>query len=230
MAEPLNYQLVRSRKRKKTITLQLKHDGKIVIYAPHHTSRNEIDTFFTEKSSWLQKKLIEREGQAEKADTPKEFVSGEKFLYLGEGYPLEIQDTNSRKTPLRLSYGVFILDKDRVDKARELFLKWYREKAREAIVERVGYWSKKLQLFPVDMRITNARSRYGSCSPQNTLSFSWRIIMAPYTVIDYVVVHELVHIKEKNHARRFWSYLETIIPDYKRRKLWLKENAHLLRM
>ncbi len=210
------------------MTLKIRMDGKIVIYAPHHTSKGDIDMFFKEKSSWISKKLIERDRQIDSTEQVKRFVSGERFLYLGEDYPLKFHDTNGGNTPLKLLYGTFLLDKDRVDGAKELFIKWYRKRAAEEVGERVDYYSKRLRLFPLNIKITSARSRYGSCSPDNRLSFSWRIVMAPYPIIDYVVIHELAHIREKNHSRKFWSNVEKIIPDYKKRRLWLRKNGHLL--
>ncbi|HSB07579.1 MAG TPA: M48 family metallopeptidase [Thermodesulfobacteriota bacterium] len=78
------------------------------------------------------------------------------------------------------------------------------------------------------MKITSAKSRWGSCSRDNNLCFSWRIIMAPLNVLDYVLIHELVHIKEKNHSKRFWSHLEAVIPDYKKHRHWLRAHGNLL--
>jgi len=115
-----------------------------------------------------------------------------------------------------------------VEKARELFMGWYRKEAEEKLVERVRYYSNKLQLFPKDIRITSAKYRWGSCSADDRLSFSWRIIMTSFKIIDYVLIHELVHIREKNHSRRFWTCLGSIVPDYRDCRRWLKENGSSL--
>ena len=224
----LSYELIRSIKRRKTISLHIKEGGRIVVYAPHRTPKSEIQKFIEGKESWIVRKISEKErliGKAEKA-----FLPGEKFLYLGESYPLEIEDAHHKGRPLRLSFGRFILDKDRIEEARGLFIQWYKEEAKEKIVERVHYYSNRLQLFPEGVRITSAKFRWGSCSRDDRLSFSWRIIMAPLGIIDYVLIHELVHIKEKNHSKRFWSRLESILPDYRIQRLWLKKNAHLFLM
>jgi len=228
MDHRLNYQLIRSKKRRKTISLHIKEEGEIVIYAPYRTPKWEIEKFINEKESWISEKLSEKERSITKAE--KAFLPGEEFLYLGELFPLEIQDDNSKGYPLKLSFGKFILDKDHIEKARDLFIQWYKREAKERIGERVKYYSNRLQLFPKGVKITSAKYRWGSCSRDNRLSFSWRIIMVPLSVIDYVLIHELVHIKEKNHSRSFWSYVESIIPDYKGHRLWLKENGHALRL
>ena len=222
MDHRLNYQLIRSKKRRKTISLHIKEDGSIFIYAPYRTPKWEIEKFINEKESWISEKLSEKEKSIKEAE--------KAFPYLGELFPLEIEDNKSKGYPLKLSFGKFILDKDHMEKARDLFIQWYKREAKEKIPERVDYYSKRLQLFPKGIKITSAKYRWGSCSRENRLSFSWRIIMAPLSVIDYVLIHELVHIKEKNHSKRFWSHLESIIPDYKKHRLWLKEHGYLLRL
>jgi predicted metal-dependent hydrolase len=222
MEHCLSYQLIRSKKRRKTISLHIKEDGSIFIYAPYRTPKWEIEKFINEKESWISEKLSEREKWRKEAK--------KAFLYLGELFPLKIEEDKSKGYPLKLSFGKFILDKDHIEKTRDLFIQWYKREAKEKIAERVDYYSKRLQLFPRGIKITSAKYRWGSCSRENRLSFSWRIIMAPLSVIDYILIHELVHIKEKNHSRRFWSYLESIIPEYKKYRLWLKENGYLLRL
>ena len=217
----LSYQLIRSKKRRRTISLHIKEDGSIFVYAPYRTPKWEIEKFINEKESWISEKLSEKERSMKKAE--------KGFLYLGELFPLELEDNKSKRYPLKLSFGKFILDKDHIEKTRDLFVQWYKREAREEITERVDYYSKRLLLFPKGIKITSAKSRWGSCSRDNRLSFSWRIITAPLSVIDYVLIHELVHIKEKNHSKSFWNYVESIIPNYKKHRLWLKENGYLLR-
>lgn len=222
------YELVRSKKRKKTITLTVKKDGGVVIHAPHRLPASEIEGFFEKKRPWVEKKRAEAK-KGEKAPIKhRQFVDGEPFYYLGDCYPLGIRDTDGSREALSLSHGMFLLNRNSRDGARHCFVRWYQRKAREVLTRRVGYWSEHLHLVATGITITGALHRYGSCSARNRLSFTWRIMMAPLDVIDYVIVHELAHIKEKNHSKRFWGLLEMILPDYKQRKLWLRENHHLL--
>lgn len=222
----LNCQVIRSKKRRKTISLHIKEDGRIVIYAPLRTPNQEIERFIKEKELWVAKIKSENEKKLKEAE--KTFRPGEKFLYLGEWYPLEILDGEKKEFPLKLSFGKFILHKDHAETVKNLFIHWYKKEARQTIEARINYFSHKHQLFLKGIKITSARSRWGSCSRDNRLSFSWRIIMAPLSVIDYILIHELVHIREKNHSGGFWNHLEAILPDYKKHRLWLKENGHLL--
>lgn len=227
MDHRLNYQLIRSKKRRKTISLHIKEDRRIYIYAPYRTPKWEIERFIKEKRSWIVKKMSEKERSIKEAE--KAFIPGEKFLYLGESYPLEIEESSNRKVPLKLSFGKFVLDKDHIEEAKDLFIQWYKKEAKARIIERIDFYSNRLQLFSKGIRITSAKYRWGSCSRDNRLSFSWRIIMASLSIIDYILIHELVHIKEKNHSKRFWNYLESILPDYRKHRLWLKKNGHAIR-
>jgi hypothetical protein len=228
VAIPFSYHLIRSKKRRKTISLHIKEDGKIVIYTPYCTPKWEIEKFIEEKESWIIGKISEREKRTKEVE--KTFLSGEKFLYLGEWYPLEIQESSNRGAPLTLAFGKFILSHDRIGEARDLFCHWYKKEAKEKITERVDHYGNRFQLLPEGIKITSARSRWGSCSRDNRLSFSWRIIMASLTIIDYVLIHELVHIREKNHSQKFWNYLESVLPDYRKHRSWLRENGHLLQL
>jgi len=218
------YDLIKSKKRKKTISLRVRMDGRIVIYAPHRMPQEAIEKFFEEKRGWIHKKLQQRE-ETQQTLKPREFISGERFPFLGDGFPLEVQENRDRKHPLVFSQNRFILDQGAHHRARDLFVRWYRKEARERIEERVEHFSQRLQLFHQGIRITGARYRWGSCSAGNRLSFSWRIIMAPLHIIDYVILHELVHVKEKNHSKRFWEFLEMILPDCREHRRWLRESG-----
>lgn len=224
------YQVLRSKRRKKTMTLQITREGSVVIRAPLRTPNSEIDRFFHSRRPWIAKKLNGREMGKELAVKPRLFIAGEEFYYLGDAYPLEISDSNGSRKALALSHGKFVLAGEKVSQGKEVFVKWYRERAREVIEERVQFWSYRFGLTPAGIKITGSWQRYGSCSPKNSLSFSWRLLMAPYPVIDYIIAHELAHIKEKNHSKKFWNYLKTLLPEYEAQKLWLKENSYLLRL
>jgi predicted metal-dependent hydrolase len=212
------------------MTLQITRDGKVVIRTPLRTPDNEIDRFFHSRQTWIAKKLNGQEMRKVIGGEPRKFVAGEEFFYLGDPYPLEIAESNGARKALILSHGTFQLTGNKASQTKELFVKWYRKRAKEVFEERVHFWSSRFGLTPTGITITSAWQRYGSCSSKNRLSFSWRLLMAPYPVIDYIIVHELAHIKEKNHSRNFWQYLEGLMPDYETQKRWLRENSHLLRL
>jgi predicted metal-dependent hydrolase len=220
------YRLVRSRRRKKTITLRIDRAGRVIIRAPLYTLRKEIDRFFEQNRGWIAKKLSEQRA-IQKMCKPKCFVPGEEFLFLGKFYPLRFGETNGKLSRLSFCSRGFTLHTNH-SKARDLFVRWYKTQAWEKITEKVLDFSKRLDLIPQGIRLMTARTQWGSCSPDNRLSFNWKLVMAKDAFIDYVVAHELLHIKEKNHSPRFWNALESFMPDYKQRKDWLDENGHLL--
>ncbi len=221
------YLLVRSRKRKRTISLQLRKDGRAVIHAPWRTSVVEIEEFFRRKKSWLEEKRREMEKQ-NRESTPRTFASGEVFLFLGTPYELEIDEGGNGNAPLAFSGNCFYLKRADIPRARALFTAWYRQRAEEHLAQRLDRYSSLLSLYPRGMRLSDARCRWGTCSHDNRISLSWRLVMAPPSVIDYVVVHELIHMRVKNHSRRFWGLLAETIPGYAAEKAWLHEKGHLL--
>jgi len=226
-AESFKYEVVRSKKRRKTISLCVGANGTPVIYVPHRTPLPEIDKFIREKESWLWRKIRENE-ERQKAIKAKKYASGETFFFLGEPYPLKIGAATLGCDKLAFLCGQFVLASDKVAQGRELFIDWYRKSARAYIGARADHFSRALKLIPRDIKISNARSRWGSCSQDNNLYFSWRLMMAPSPVIDYVVVHEFAHMQEKNHSGRFWDLVGNTITDYKKQRIWLKDNGHTL--
>ena len=224
--EFLNYRIVRSKNRKRTMTLKLERTGAVVILVPDRTPKEEIHRFFNSKVPWIHKKLSEYRESAENLHTPRRFAPGEKFLYLGEEYPLEV--TQGPTSRLALSHGSFILSRNHATDERQVFIRWYKMRAQEIFAERVAFYARDMGLTFNGIRVTSARTRYGSCSFDNRLSFSYRLVMAPYNIIDYIIVHELAHVRIKNHSRDFWKYVETRLPGYRQSKAWLKAKGILL--
>ena len=114
----------------------------------------------------------------------------------------------------------------RQKKRMSYFVAWYKKKARQHLRQCVDFYSRELNLQARSVKITSAEKRWGSCSADDNLSFSFRLIMAPADIIDYVIMHELMHIKEKNHSAAFWGLIEACMPEYKTHRRWLKDNHH----
>ena len=153
------------------------------------------------------------------------FIAGELFSFLGITYPLTLVTDIS---PPLCFYSEFQLSKFHQQNAREVFIQWYKTKASELIPPRVDYFTNITKDKYGIIKITSAEKRWGSCSSLGNLNFSWRLIMAPQQIIDYVIVHEIAHLTEKNHGKKFWLKVEEIMPDYQERRTWLKQNAHTL--
>ena len=212
------------RTRRKTIALIIQPDGQLIVRAPLRASAAAIRTLVAQKASWI----ITKQRLAKSTYSPvepKRYVRGEGFWYLGSIYPLEI--VNAARPSLTLD-GTFRLAKTALPKARLVFEHWYKQQALDILTQSVQRQASQNGFHYASIRITSARTRWGSCSPRGTLSFTWRLIMAPLPVINYVVVHELVHLLVKNHSKEFWAKVRSLLPDYKQRRLWLKENGHSL--
>ena len=210
------------RSRRKTIAIIVQHDGKVIVRAPLKAPVKLINAFVESKSTWInQKKAL----ALQITNVPKQkYITGEKFWLLGEQIPLRLVD---ERIPLTLE-DEFLLSKHTQPDAVILFEKWYKKRALKIISERVNYFASMHGFHYVNLRITSARTRWGSCSSRGTLSFTWRLIMAPLNVVDYVVIHELAHLKIKNHSVTFWNEVARLLPTYKSRRDWLKKNGHLL--
>ncbi len=214
--------MIRSRRR--TLALQIAPDATLVIRAPHHLAQEEIDRFVTQKTAWITKN---QRLMRERPPAPRrEFTHGEAHLYLGEAYNLLLVDQAA--TPLVFSDGAFRLDRGYLDKARELFKSWYRYQAQQLIAARAQYYAKHYGFEYLRIRLTDTASRWGSCSARGVLSFNWRLVMAPMTIVDYLIVHELVHLHERHHQRAFWQKVEAIFPGCHDARVWLKTNQRRL--
>jgi predicted metal-dependent hydrolase len=219
------YKIIRTKR--KTIALQITDDATLIVKAPFGVSEKAIKNVVIKHKDWIEKKkkdILARDPKFVK----KEFVNGEGFLYLGRYYKLSIVD--KQNFPLIFNNNSFYLLKDYLPVAEKIFITWYKKMAYEKISDRVKWYAKKRNFVYNKINITNANQRWGSCSPKKNLNFSWRLIMAPLPVIDYVVVHELVHIEEKNHSKFFWCKVKMLMPDYEKSIDWLKRNGYLLRL
>lgn len=214
--------LVRSRR--KTIALIVERDGSLTVRTPLRVPDPLVREFVESKAAWIRRQQV-RAAQAVRA-AARQFRDGELFLYLGAQYPLRI--VGRTRPALELVDGEFLLPASESGKAEVVFVRWYKDRAREVFTQRVDHYARQYELNVQKLRISSARTRWGSCSTKGTLSFTWRLVMAPQEIVDYVVVHELVHLEIKNHSGKFWSAVGRLMPDYQQRRAWLKNNGHLL--
>ncbi len=213
--------LIRSKRR--TIALIVERDGTFTVRAPLRLPQAKIDSFIQQKADW-----ITRTREKIKSTQPavkKQYAHGETFLFLGSLFELKLVER--QKPALQFNDG-FTLSQFAREKGEAYFVRWYKERAFEIISERVREYSQKHNFMPSQVKISSAKTRWGSCSSAGILNFTWRLVMAPLEVLDYVVVHELAHLRMKNHSRKFWKVVETVCPDYKRHRKWLRENGEKL--
>lgn len=176
------YELIRSAR--KSLSLQVKSDARLLVRAPRFLSKRRIDAFILSKTKWIQK----------------------------------IQTQQREKSALAESL------KARLPKTKEE----YRKEAKIKLQERVDFFAQRESLAYKQVRIGDAKTRWGSCGPTGNLNFSWRLILAPPSVLDYVVVHELAHLKHRNHSAAFWAEVERMLPDWKKERTWLRKHGFKL--
>ena len=173
------YQIIRSKRR--TVTLEIRPDGRLIVRAPLRLSEARINRFVEEKSQWILKNLEKIQQRETAKGSVKKLSPSEK--------------------------------------------KQFQEKACQVFPARVAYYAKKTGVTYGRITLRQQKTRWGSCSAAGNLNFNWLLILAPPEVLDYVVVHELCHRKEMNHSDAFWKEVETVLPDYREQKRWLKENG-----
>jgi predicted metal-dependent hydrolase len=217
--------MIRSRRR--SIGLEISDDARLIVRAPFAVSSRTINRVILKKKEWILRKQLE--ARARLAQTPqRQFAPGESFLFLGNTYPLIY--VGSRQHPFGFQEDSFFLIPKHQIRARELFVNWYRKNAQKIFAERINHYQNLSGIRYRQLKISNARKRWGSCNSRGDLYLNWRLVMAPLEVIDYVVVHELSHIREGNHSRSFWDLVEQLIPDYRNPRKWLKNHGHLLNL
>ena len=227
----IHYTIVRSARRK-TVGIGVSPDDRVTVRAPFSLDERRIREIVEEKSAWIIKRMAlnrERAGRIR----PREYADGEEFFFLGKPYLLE-RVMGWRGVALmdgRLCVGVPRTGGEREGRRIALCIsRWYRAHALGILVERVNAFRERLGVNSCAVRIKTLRSRWGSCSTRGNLNFNWLLVLAPLEIIDYVVVHELCHFVHHDHSTRFWKLVESVLPDYRERRRWLKTNGFSLTM
>ncbi len=204
----------------KHIYLSFDNEGNLVIKSPKVTQQ-KIEQLLLKKSSWInhaRKKIQQKKGK------PLDFSSDLELYFMGEVYPLTLLQHSKKRTRLDFDGEVFRLFYHTYDET--LFQthldRFYKTEAQKHIPELVAFWAKKMRLAPTQVRFRKTKRQWGSCSGKNVLSFNTMMMKLPHDVIQYIIVHELAHIKHKHHQKAFWQLVEAYLPDYKEQVAELK--------
>jgi predicted metal-dependent hydrolase len=208
---------------RRTVSLEISRRLDLIVRAPRDLPLWRINDLVDEKYDWVQRKREQLKNLGSRIPPLKNFREGELFHYLGIRYPLKI--SGETLIPFTLKGNCFLLAEEERNRARDWFVAWYNEQARNLIPLRVRYYSFMTGLRPARIRISDARGRWGSCSSRGSLNIAWRLIQAPLAMVDYVIVHELVHLRVRNHSSRFWQEVGQLYPPYKEARKWLRDNA-----
>lgn len=218
----IEYTLVRNRR--KTASIYIERDGKVSVLVPEDLTNRQIDDLLEAKRKWIYQNLAEWQDLNARR-VQRDYVNGEGFLYLGRNYRLKL--VSDLAEPLMLKDGYFCLrtTNGAIPDADAAFKAFYREKGLARIPPRVDYFKTKMDVEPKSIKVQELKNRWASCTPGGNLNFHWKCLMAPLTIIDYIVVHELTHLIHRNHTAKFWNQVDKVMPDYQARKDWLRDNG-----
>jgi len=221
-------QLVPSRK--KTISVQVLPDAAVEVKAPLHTDKQKIIETMRKRARWVVRHVEQIERNNAQV-LPREYVSGETHFYLGRRYQLKVVQSDINQ--VKLNRGMFMIESTSTNSEKIKFLleSWYKEHARtvfkkhlNVIVSNIGW----LDTAP-PMTIRQMKKQWGSCSSKGRISLNWNLVKAPLECIDYVIIHELCHLKEHNHSKKFYELQDRFNPDWRIIKAKLDSMAnHLL--
>lgn len=213
MSSSVNIKIIRSKR--KTISFQVTNDARLIIKAPLGISRLYIEKLANQKTEWIQQRM----GKVQKRllFREKRYTDGEEFFYLGEKYCFKI----GNYTAITLRENFLLFPQVLLFRANKELVIWYKRQAQNILTRRTMLYANQMKVIYKSITFSDTKSQWGSCTADNKLQFNWRLVLAPYAVIDYVIVHELVHTIEKNHTWIFWSKVRFVLPAYNQRRKWL---------
>ena len=206
-------EVVRSRKRTKTVSLRIK-GGKVIINCPQFISDSFLVNIIKKKSSWIEKKKKELEKRKEIS-----VANGNYFLFFGKKYKIIISDSDFSDVKLEQNKIKIFCSKN---EAKKVLTMWLKVQANKYLKSRLKFISRKIKINFKSVCIRQYKSRWGSCNSKAEILLNWKLIMLPKNIIDYVLIHELSHILEPNHSKNFWSLVKSFDTKYNFKKVWLK--------
>ncbi len=214
---------IRRSERRRTIGLSVEQDGLIVATVPRDAPIRSVEALLEAKAGWVSEKLRLVESRPNAA-SPKQFVPGEGFPYLGRDYRLQLVE--KQEEPLRLESGRWKLLREAVPHGRDHFENWYRNAAYEWVEERINRFANRVPARPSTFEVRALGYRWGSCGQDGRLHFHWALMQLPRALAEYVVVHELIHLSHPSHDESFWREFKRIIPDAEERRAVLAAEGH----
>lgn len=224
------YTIIRSTR--KSVTMSLKGEYEIEVKAPKFMPEFLIKQFIKKNTEWIFNQTT-RLQQNKKNTLIPEFKTREVISFFGKKYEITLSTSPLAKIPriyfLKDSFQIIIhpdlTEKKKEKELRKFFKDWCFRNMKEKLHERVAFWAEKMQVTYNTIRIKDVKGHWGSCSSKKNLNFNYRISLLPIEGIDYIIIHELSHLTEMNHSRRFWDIVERYMPDYKSVRASLKKNS-----
>ncbi len=206
----MEYKVVRSSR--KTIVINVNEQGEVIVKTPLKTTKKIIDKIVCDNMSWINEQLIKRNKHISSYD----YIRTGNILYYGEYINIDFITSNNKAN---ISYALnkgFVIETSGAEKdIRRIVEEFYRQEAREYLEARTRYWANKVGVKYNKISIRKQKTRWGSCSSNGNLSYNLKLVCAPTEMIDYVVLHEVMHLRHLNHGNTFWKELEEYMPDYR---------------
>ncbi len=227
----IEYKIIRNRRLTGNISLRIKN-GEVIVQAPFWVPKAVIQSFVDSKSGWIKNSL----SKSKPLLPDKSYFDGEDHLLFGKSFVLErvLNDkpirTNVTTTDNKLRVSVYsgFDENKKTQEIKDALLRFYLEQGIGYLTEKVNYYTELLGVTYNKIEIKKVSSIWGSCSAKNVLSFNRKLVMAPYEIIDYVIIHEVCHLRERNHSSRFWGQVFKYDRYYKDHRRWLQQNSNLL--
>lgn len=210
---------------RKTLSITVNEKGEVIVKAPKYMSQEEVLRFINSKQKWIEGKVSAIKKQNLMHIDLFEY---KKILICGTQYVV-CRDKQNKEIELK-DNCIMIKPQITLKKEVNKIEKFLKQCCAEIVGQRLKYFSNVMQLEPKEMRLINAKHRWGTCDSERVISFNWRLVMMPPTVIDYVVVHELAHIMEMNHSNAFWAIVSAILPNVKEARSILKKSNFVLQL
>ena len=207
------------KKKVKNVTLKVKRDGSIHLTVPEAATDDYIERVIANKEEWIESQL-KHFNENYKKPKEKEMVSGESFRYLGKSYRLKIVQSNKEYVRLYRGYiEIHVKNKNNTAKKQELLKKWYQEKAKKKFAELVHEYEQIVKEEVNNIRVITMQTRGGSWNVESgNINLNLELIKKPRYCIEYVILHELAHLKYPNHSKQFWDYMSVHMPNWEWRK------------
>lgn len=218
---------IRRSSRRGTVSVGVDPTGSVTVIAPNQTPIERLDRVVRAKAPWIVQKLRRRSDLPPPLPT-REFASGETFRYLGRQYRLRIiggepRPLSLRRGGLEVSIPAGLDGEHHAAYVRAAMVDWYRRRAADRLRPLAVTWAERIGVHLAGVLVRDQAKRWGSCDRGGTLRLNWRIVQAPLRLIEYVVAHEVVHVRHADHGREFWATLARVMPDYEVRRARLRE-------
>lgn len=214
--------------KRKSVSIRILEPYKIKVNAPSRVDVKRIVEFVESKKNWISKKSKEMKLVNYKV-YEKKYTDGEIYLVFGKEYKLQIIVKNElgvNNTTLHNNILCISTNDDSVENIKIMLENLYRKLTYNEIIKSVNKLQTSFTQVPTQIKVKEQKRRWGSCTGKDALLFNWRLSMCPKEVIEYVVLHEMCHMVHKNHSKNYWDLVLKLMPNYKEKELWLKENAY----